>query len=260
MVLKGTTRALHVQLCSEFTVQLYVTCDIPVKKCYKQVITWSCGWESQPGPPRRFLFIYNKKKAWCSLVCGKKNKTMMLPCLWSQTWKIYLLPPRSLGLESINYFAGAGHSRRRLARLAQSAERKTLNLVVVGSSPTLGETHLNATFHEPLLVQLIRRLFWIFLCLTVPRLMEDCFIPQPRWQTTQDFYFTKADPQNPSVRSGHWSIFLQLQEFSLCNLTVTSSTTAASRSPHNSSLRSATSSLRLQHCGSHWILMGYLYL
>jgi hypothetical protein len=26
----------------------------------------------------------------------------------------------------------------------------------------LGETHLNATFHEPLLVQLIRRLFWIF--------------------------------------------------------------------------------------------------
>ena len=124
----------------------------------------------------------------------------MLPCLWSQTWKIYLLPPRSLGLESINYFAGAGHSRRRLARLAQSAERKTLNLVVVGSSPTLGETHLNATFHEPLLVQLIRRLFWIFLCLTVPRLMEDCFIPQPRWQTTQDFYFTKADPQNPSVR------------------------------------------------------------
>jgi hypothetical protein len=42
--------------------------------------------------------------------------------------------------------------------------------------------------------------FGFFLCLTVPRLMEDSFIPQPRCQTTQDSYFNKADPQNPSVR------------------------------------------------------------
>ena len=42
--------------------------------------------------------------------------------------------------------------------------------------------------------------FGFFLCLTVPRPMEDSFIPQPRCQTTQDSYFNKADPQNPSVR------------------------------------------------------------
>ncbi len=43
--------------------------------------------------------------------------------------------------------------------------------------------------------------------------------------------------------------FLQLQEFSLRNPTVVSSTTAAWRSPDSSSLRSATSSSRLQHYG-----------
>jgi hypothetical protein len=39
------------------------------------------------------------------------------------------------------------------ARLAQSAERKTLNLVVVGSSPTVGEENKNST-HGTHLVQL----------------------------------------------------------------------------------------------------------
>ena len=34
------------------------------------------------------------------------------------------------------------------ARLAQSAERKTLNLVVVGSSPTLGEKNKNCALTE----------------------------------------------------------------------------------------------------------------
>jgi len=92
---------LHVQLCSEFTVQLYVTCDISVKKCYKQTITWSCGWETQPGPPRRFLFFKKKhnaplfarkKKAWYSIDAPlfATNKSMMLPCLWLPSRIIYL--------------------------------------------------------------------------------------------------------------------------------------------------------------------------
>ena len=37
------------------------------------------------------------------------------------------------------------------ARLAQSAERKTLNLVVVGSSPTLGEKKITHGTHLVLL-------------------------------------------------------------------------------------------------------------
>ena len=43
--------------------------------------------------------------------------------------------------------------------------------------------------------------------------------------------------------------FLQFQEFRLCNLTVTSSTSVTRSSPHISSLGSATFSPRLQHCG-----------
>jgi hypothetical protein len=48
---------------------------------------------------------------------------------------------------------------------------------------------------------------------------------------------------------GKLTAFFQLQEFSLRNMTVASSTTTTRCSPHSSSLRSATSSLRLQHCG-----------
>ena len=52
-----------------------------------------------------------------------------------------------------------------LARLAQSAERKTLNLVVVGSSPTLGAS---LRLHEPLLGMLtalhIFFVYFIFFC------------------------------------------------------------------------------------------------
>ncbi len=47
-----------------------------------------------------------------------------------------LRPQAVLQLDSINHFVVLS---RHEARLAQSAERKTLNLVVVGSSPTLGE-------------------------------------------------------------------------------------------------------------------------
>ena len=48
---------------------------------------------------------------------------------------------------------------------------------------------------------------------------------------------------------GKLAAFLQLQEFSLRNLPVASSTTAARRSPHSSNRKWATSSPRLQHCG-----------
>jgi hypothetical protein len=97
---------LHVQLCSEFTVQLYVTCDISVKKCYKQTITWSCGWETQPGPPRRFLFFKKKHNAplfarkkksmiqyWCSLVCDKqKHDSPLFVASLKNYLFIYFLP------------------------------------------------------------------------------------------------------------------------------------------------------------------------
>jgi hypothetical protein len=48
---------------------------------------------------------------------------------------------------------------------------------------------------------------------------------------------------------GKLTTFFQFQEFSLCNRTVTSSTSATQPSPHNSSLRSGTSSSRLKHHG-----------
>ena len=48
---------------------------------------------------------------------------------------------------------------------------------------------------------------------------------------------------------GKLTTFLELQEFSFRNLTVDSSTTVVCPSPHNSSLRSATFSPRLQHSG-----------
>jgi hypothetical protein len=55
------------------------------------------------------------------------------------------------------------------------------------------------------------------------------------------FYFCKL--------IGKLTAFLKLQEFSLRNLQVASSTAAAQRSPHSSILRSPTSSPRLQHYG-----------
>ena len=48
---------------------------------------------------------------------------------------------------------------------------------------------------------------------------------------------------------GKLTAFLQLQEFSLRNLPVASSTTAARRSPHSSNPRLVTFSPRLQHYG-----------
>ncbi len=50
---------------------------------------------------------------------------------------------------------------------------------------------------------------------------------------------------------GKLTAFLQLQEFSLRNMTVVGSTTAVRRSPHTSNLRSVISSPRRQHYGSH---------
>jgi len=54
-----------------------------------------------------------------------------------------------------------------------------------------------------------------------------------------DFYFYRL--------IGKLTAFLQLQQLSLRNTTVATSTTAARRSPHSSSARSATPSPRLQH-------------
>ncbi len=56
------------------------------------------------------------------------------------------------------------------------------------------------------------------------------------------FYFYKL--------IGKMTAFLQLQEFTLRNMTVSTSTTVARRSPHISNPRLATFSLRLKHYGS----------